>query len=318
LDFANETYVRLYTRDTTTWKRLLFNGQTVLMHVLRKLDFAGVLDLEDMQPWEAAVLHCGIPEDIARDGMARCLDRGVLVHRGHFLVAPRYRDANEATKSDRQRQLESRARRRSRALDETVTESDHESRPVTRGHACSSQNGTSASRIVTNHHERSHRVTRTDSVTDTDAGAGSERPVTSSPNGNGRGPTAAAPNGSMRVSGQDAANVWSRVVAMPGGHPIAAHAYSHHAKHFDLIASACNAVVLENAASKPAIALQAVTEWFWHAPEGPVQAGRVSRAAATPKLLATGITEDLDRASTWWLARKQAQQQQPEPHEAAQ
>lgn len=129
--------------------------------------------------------------------------------------------------------------------------------------------------------------------------------------------TTTAPNGSTRVSGQDAAAVWQRVVAMPGGNPLDAHTYSHHAKHFDLIAAACNAVVLEHAAAKPANALQAVVEWFWHAPDGAVQSGRVDRSAATPQLLATGITKDLTRASEWWLRRKQ-QSQQPEPHEAAQ
>jgi hypothetical protein len=116
LDFANERYIRIYLRDTTTWKRLGWDGTCVLMHVLRKMDLSGVLDLEDLEPWEAAVLHCGAPESAARDGMARCLALGCFVHHDRHLVAPKYRAANEAIKSDRQRALEARSRRRSEAL----------------------------------------------------------------------------------------------------------------------------------------------------------------------------------------------------------
>jgi hypothetical protein len=116
VDWSNEHYVRIYTRDTTTWKLLGWDGQAVLMQVLRRLDQSGVMDIEDLQPWEAVVIHCGAPEAIARAGMAVCLARGVLVHNGTYLVAPKFREAQESTKSDKQRQKESRDRRSSHAL----------------------------------------------------------------------------------------------------------------------------------------------------------------------------------------------------------
>jgi hypothetical protein len=90
----------------------------------------------------------------------------------------------------------------------------------------------------------------------------------------------------------------------------ASHAYSHHAEHFDLIATVCNAVE-----GRPTLALQVVTEWFWVGPTGPIVTGRIEAAKATPKLFAKGISEDLASALAWWTERKRNGHA---PHEAAQ
>ncbi len=47
LKWDDERYVRLYTRDTSTWLRLTWEGRFVLMALLRKLDRSGNLDLGD-------------------------------------------------------------------------------------------------------------------------------------------------------------------------------------------------------------------------------------------------------------------------------
>lgn len=125
MDFSNEHYVRLYTRDTTTWLRLGWDAQCVFGQVLRKMDMAGVMDIDGLEPWEAVVVHCRAPEDVARRGMARCLELGVLEHNGSYLVAPKYIEANTASKSDKQRQKEHRNLRRAKAMSRNVT-SGHE------------------------------------------------------------------------------------------------------------------------------------------------------------------------------------------------
>lgn len=138
MDWANEQYVRLYVRNTTTWRRLGFEGQTMLMHLLRVLDRSGVLDIEDMSPAEAAALHTGAPADFAEVGMSRLLSFGTFVHDGQRLVMPRFIEAQEATKSDKQRQKESRERRAVTKRDDrsqNVTESHVQSQPVTSGHS---------------------------------------------------------------------------------------------------------------------------------------------------------------------------------------
>ena len=151
MDFSNEYYVRMYVRDTTTWKRLGWNGQAVFMQVLRKMDLSGVLDIEDMEPWEAVALHCSAPADVAQDGVAVCLRLGCLVHNGSQLVAPRYREANESRKSDAQRQREHRA---GKALSQSVTPLRDEP----------SQNVTECRNSVTPSHTESHAVTPSSSL----------------------------------------------------------------------------------------------------------------------------------------------------------
>ena len=157
MDFSNESYVRIYTRDTTTWLRLGWDGQCVLVMVLRKLDMSGVLDIDGMEPWEVPVVHCRAPEDAARAGMDACLRLGVLEHNGTCLVAPKFREAQEATKSDKQRQKESRERRRCDALSQDVTESNAMvSRGVTENNA--------GSQPVTPGHDRSLIALQCDAV----------------------------------------------------------------------------------------------------------------------------------------------------------
>jgi hypothetical protein len=124
VDWGNERYVRLYIRDTTTWKILGWDGQCMLMQLLRKVDRCGFLSLDGLEPWEGAALHTGASEEVARRGVEVLLRKCVLEHRGQSLVFPNYLAAQECVKSDALRAKEYRERR-------LVTESDAPSRDVT-------------------------------------------------------------------------------------------------------------------------------------------------------------------------------------------
>lgn len=141
MDWCNEHYVRIYTRDTTTWLRLGWHGQCVLMQLARKFDLAGVLDIGELPPWEACVLHTRAPEEIAREAIDLLLHFGVIEHVGTSLLMPNYIAANEASKSDRQRQKESRERRRARLSRDAIEASRDDTPPGDRR--------TDRSRIVT-------------------------------------------------------------------------------------------------------------------------------------------------------------------------
>ncbi len=162
MDWSNERYVRVYTRDTTTWKLLDWRARTVLLHLFRKVDRAGVLEVgDDGELGLAAVLE--LPIDIVSAGIeqlarARTKDHPTVVATGTAFVLPHFMDAQEATQSDSHRKRESRARRRDVAL--------VPSQPVTSGHE--SQNVTDPGRNVTGHnpsqpvtsgHEWSQNVT---------------------------------------------------------------------------------------------------------------------------------------------------------------
>lgn len=134
MDWSNERYCRLYTRDTTTWKLLGWEGQTVLMFLLRKLDRAGRLDLSGCSPVEAIQIHTGLPEDVAERGWDAVTKRHVFVTTGDgcdAIFMPRYVEAQEATATGAER---TRRWRERTTIVKNPTHSDESSRAVTPRH----------------------------------------------------------------------------------------------------------------------------------------------------------------------------------------
>lgn len=151
MDWSNETYVRLYTRDTTNWKRMGWDGQSVLMHVLRKVDRAGTLDLGGLDPWEAVMLHIGCTEEVARRGVEAMLKVEAVAIVGDRMVFGNFIEAQECTKSDRLRAKESRERK-ARGESQDVT-------PPSRNVTPESRDVTPPSQPVTPRHAPSRAVT---------------------------------------------------------------------------------------------------------------------------------------------------------------
>ncbi len=113
LKWDDERYVRLYTRDTSTWLRLTWEGRFVLMALLRKLDRSGNLDLGDegQEGMESLAALLQMPVEIAAVGLPQLLRRGAVVQPGTVLSMPNFRAAQEAKQSAmaRQRALRERA-----------------------------------------------------------------------------------------------------------------------------------------------------------------------------------------------------------------
>ncbi len=148
MDFADESYVRLYVRDTKTWLRLAFEGQCVLMFLLRKLDRAGVLDGMD-DPDSDIALITGVPLDIVRVGLARLLEWKVFRLMGSRLIMPNYIAAQSAIRSDKARSRDMREKRTAESrLTETVTPRDGDVTPRDAGNTQRDQ----TSRAVTGRH----------------------------------------------------------------------------------------------------------------------------------------------------------------------
>lgn len=111
MNFEDEPYVRIYQRDTKTWLRWRWEGQTVFALTSRKLDRAGMLD-DVTDPVADVALITGLPEEVVRIGLERVLATGTFELRGGRLIAPRYVEAQTAIKSDKLRSAELRKRRR--------------------------------------------------------------------------------------------------------------------------------------------------------------------------------------------------------------
>jgi len=151
MDWENERYVRVYTRDTADLLAIGWQGRLVWYELVRKADRAGLVD--SVEPAVLAEM-LRIPREVIEVGLANILERRMAVVTlrdrnvtdGHAtseqaLYLPNYVDAQEAKQSDKQRQRESRMRRRDRARAKVVTNRDktteirsRPSHPVTPGH----------------------------------------------------------------------------------------------------------------------------------------------------------------------------------------
>lgn len=139
LDWSNERYVRLYTRDTDEWLVLPWQSRAVWPLLLRKVDRSGVLPAK-LGPRGVAVM-IGLPVEVVEPGIAGLLEDGCLVNAPGGYLVPNFIEAQEASSSDAQRKRNSRERRRASAMGQEVTKRDgevtycdQESQVVTTGH----------------------------------------------------------------------------------------------------------------------------------------------------------------------------------------
>lgn len=153
--FEDERYVRLYTRDTATWKLLPWQSKCLLPLLMRKVDRAGVADVGD-EGFEGIAALIDMPLELVEAGMPALLKRGVFTLAGGRLLMPNFLPAQEAKASDKLRAKEHRERVRARELPATP---DGEPQATVTQRDATVTNRDEASRTVTNRHAESHGVT---------------------------------------------------------------------------------------------------------------------------------------------------------------
>lgn len=113
MDWSNERYVRFYTRDTTTWRLLAWQGQALLPQLLKMVDRAGVLDLGGVGAADAVA--AGLPRwprEVVDVGVESLEIRGVIEIRPTAIVLPNFIEAQEAAQSEAQKKRNQREKRR--------------------------------------------------------------------------------------------------------------------------------------------------------------------------------------------------------------
>lgn len=115
MDWSNERYVRVYTRDTPRTLVLPWQARCLFWELLRKVDRAGVLDLGDAQI-EALAVTLGCPLEEAESALGHWLKQGRVVISDGQLVVPNYIEAQESTQSNAARSRAARERRRMHAI----------------------------------------------------------------------------------------------------------------------------------------------------------------------------------------------------------
>jgi hypothetical protein len=129
VDFSDEHYIKLFTRDTPT--TLMWPWQTVALwpNLLRRLDKAGVLDLGTRDTMRRLAVTVRLPVEVVEAGLPTLLDDGSVELIDGRLVAPKFLDAQESRKTDAAKARDYRGRKRDMArakstvlLDPAVTE----------------------------------------------------------------------------------------------------------------------------------------------------------------------------------------------------
>jgi hypothetical protein len=145
VNWADERYVRVYTRDTAEWLALRWEAKALLPLLLRKADRAGVIAVKP-GPNRARLVAglVAIPADVVEPAIADLLADGSLVESELGFTFPNYIEAQESPQTNAQRQRESRARRRDLGTQSRHSVTDRD--PI-------------ASHIVTEHHALSQAVT---------------------------------------------------------------------------------------------------------------------------------------------------------------
>lgn len=128
MNYADEDYVRYYTRDTVTWLALEFEGQAVMVLMLHgRFNRSGIFDCGGHDPSHAVTLATRCPPDIAAKGLKRLLATGTWILRNGNIIWPNFILAQTCKRSDRSRKQESRENLAMAALGD-------QSHLVTRGH----------------------------------------------------------------------------------------------------------------------------------------------------------------------------------------
>ena len=152
MNWQDEQFVKVYTRDTGEWTLLSWDAQALLLQILRKVDRSGVLQLgkHGTRVLPAALGHREHADRIAAALQELQVD-GCVILRPDCLVVPNFIAAQTSRQSDRARQQSARDRRRAESLGASLPADAETSQNVTDCHL--------ASPDVTTGHPESPRVT---------------------------------------------------------------------------------------------------------------------------------------------------------------
>lgn len=128
--WAEEPYVKLFTRDTVAWVSLPWQARAVLPELMRKLDRRGTVEIGD-EGIEGLAALLRMPPDVVEPGIAELLRRRTLTLQGTRMCMPKFVEAQEArraaTPAERQQQ-----RRERLKVAESFAKPSQKSRDVTR------------------------------------------------------------------------------------------------------------------------------------------------------------------------------------------
>ncbi len=147
MNWQDEQFVKVYTRDTGEWTLLSWDAQALLLQILRKVDRSGVMQLgkHGARVLPAALGHRDQTERIAAALLELTAD-GCVVLQPECLVVPNFIAAQTSRQSDKARQQSARDRRRAESMGASLPAEPKTSQNVTDCHLVSP--GVTSSHLV--------------------------------------------------------------------------------------------------------------------------------------------------------------------------
>lgn len=116
MNWSDERYVKLYTRQTATWRLWPWQSRALLPLLLQVADGAGLIDVGAKDPLAALAVLVMVPREVVEVGVEGLLADGTLERLpGRGYLIPKYIEAQEATKTERAKKADQRAGQRDKA-----------------------------------------------------------------------------------------------------------------------------------------------------------------------------------------------------------
>jgi hypothetical protein len=112
MNWSEEKYVKLFTRDTPTWRAWPWQARALAPLLMRVLEGEGRLATGRLEPVRAVALTVDLPIEVVAVGLPAMLEDGTLELREDGLWWPKYEEAQESRKSEALRSREHRAKQR--------------------------------------------------------------------------------------------------------------------------------------------------------------------------------------------------------------
>lgn len=125
MNWADEHYVKLFTRDTVTWRSWPWQARALFPLLMRAVDGAGMLNVGSRELGRSVALMVDLPADVALPGVEALLADGTLELVNGNLIIGKFLEAQESRKTNAQSKVEQREKakavaRRSQVLGDTT------------------------------------------------------------------------------------------------------------------------------------------------------------------------------------------------------
>ena len=132
MDWANERWVKLYTRNSVEWELLAWQARALLPLLMRRCDASGVIDFPSrVGATRSIAKYLDVPEDVVAAGLDDLESSETIEIRDCSLLLVNFVEAQEANATPAERQRRKRERAKRKPANTSVTRGHAESRGVT-------------------------------------------------------------------------------------------------------------------------------------------------------------------------------------------